>query len=115
MTTATDAQLSSKHTFVCATLTHHGISQAHTTLMADLIHGLEVLDAAAQPDQAAEIAALRQDSLRYRWLRDNTESDWAICEWQTDPVDSEGYYRDCRAPAIVDAAIDAVIAQAVQS
>jgi len=54
----------------------------------------------------AEVERLRPNAERYEWLRDNHESDWAICEWQDDP-DGLGYYRDARASHIVDAAIDA--------
>lgn len=54
-----------------------------------------------------------RDAERYRWLRDDTDSDWAICEWSHVPGD-EGYYRDARAPHIVDAAIDAAMAQGVK-
>lgn len=53
---------------------------------------------------AAELAAARVDAERYRWLRDDETSDWAICEWDHG---SSGYYRDARAAKIVDAAIDA--------
>lgn len=60
----------------------------------------------AERDQLrAEVERLRADAERYRWLRDNLESEWAICEWQDDP-DGLGYYRDARAPEVVDAAID---------
>lgn len=62
---------------------------------------------AEQIDQLrAEVERLRADAERYEWLRDNHESEWAICEWQDDP-DGLGYYRDARAPEFVDAAIDA--------
>lgn len=54
----------------------------------------------------AEVERLRANAERYEWLRDNLESEWAICEWQDDP-DGLGYYRDARASHIVDAAIDA--------
>lgn len=61
---------------------------------------------AAQRDQLrAEVERLRPNAERYEWLRDNLESEWAICEWQDDP-DGIGYYRDARAPEFVDAAID---------
>ena len=43
---ATDAELSRKHTFVRKTLAHHGIGDVPTALVADLIHGL-----AAQPEK----------------------------------------------------------------
>lgn len=60
----------------------------------------------AQRDQLrAEVERLRPNAERYEWLRDNLESEWAICEWQDDP-DGLGYYRDARASHIVDAAID---------
>ncbi len=59
--------------------------------------------------QAAQIAALRADAERYRWLRDNNRGSWAICEWSYD--EPEGYYKDARAPGIVDAAIDAALRQ----
>ena len=60
----------------------------------------------AERDQLrAEVERLRVDAERYVWLRDNHESEWAICEWQDDP-DGLGYYRDARAPEFVDAAID---------
>lgn len=62
---------------------------------------------AAERDQLrAEVERLRANAERYEWLRDNLESEWAICEWQDDP-DGLGYYHDARAPHIVDAAIDA--------
>lgn len=54
----------------------------------------------------AEVERLRPNAERYEWLRDNLESEWAICEWQDDP-DGIGYYRDARASHIVDANIDA--------
>ena len=61
----------------------------------------------AQRDQLrAEVERLRPNAERYEWLRDNLESEWAICEWQDDP-DGLGYYRDARASHIVDADIDA--------
>lgn len=61
----------------------------------------------AERDQLlAEVERLRPNAERYEWLRDNLESEWAICEWQDDP-DGLGYYRDARASHIVDAAIDA--------
>ena len=61
---------------------------------------------AAERDQLrAEVDRLRPNAERYEWLRDNLESEWAICEWQDDP-DGLGYYRDARASHIVDAAID---------
>ncbi|WP_294636584.1 hypothetical protein [uncultured Aquabacterium sp.] len=56
-----------------------------------------------QPAVPEDVA---RDAERYRWLRDNLESGWAICEWQDDP-DGLSYYRDARAPEVVDAAIDA--------
>lgn len=61
--------------------------------------------AAEREQLRAEVERLRADAERYRWLRDNLESEWAICEWQDDP-DGLGYYRDARAPEFVDAAID---------
>ena len=64
-------------------------------------------EAQAKSEPAASDA---RDAARYRWLRDNTDSDWAICEWNTDESDGIGYYRDARAPNIVDAEIDAAIA-----
>lgn len=57
--------------------------------------------------QAAELEALRADAERYRWLRDDLDSNWAICEWSHDDADGIGFYRDARAAHIVDAAIDA--------
>jgi len=65
----------------------------------------------AQLDQAVQ--QYKEDAERYRWLRDDTDSDWAICEWSHDPGD-EGYYRDARAPHIVDAAIDAAMEKGVK-
>lgn len=53
----------------------------------------------------AEVERLRPNAQRYEFLRDDINSDWAICEWQDDP-DGLGYYRDARASHIVDAAID---------
>lgn len=68
--------------------------------------GYELGQMEDQRDQLrAEVERLRADAERYRWLRDNLESEWAICEWQDDP-DGLGYYRDARAPEFVDAAID---------
>jgi len=61
----------------------------------------------AERDQLrAEVERLKPNAERYEWLRDNHESEWAICEWQDDP-DGLGYYRDARAPEFVDAALDA--------
>lgn len=61
----------------------------------------------AERDQLrAEVERLRPNAERWEWLRDNHESEWAICEWQDDP-DGLGYYRDARASHIVDADIDA--------
>lgn len=57
--------------------------------------------------QAEEVAPLRADAERYRWLRDNVDGDWAICEWSRDDPDGCGFYRDARSPHIVDAAVDA--------
>lgn len=76
-----------------------------TNNAADLaVHSQEV---EAERDQLrAEVERLRTNAERYEWLRDNLESEWAICEWQDDP-DGLGYYRDARASHIVDAAIDA--------
>jgi len=51
----------------------------------------------------------KKDAERYRWLRDNIDSDWAICEWCNDDREGTGYYRDARAAHIVDAAIDAAM------
>jgi hypothetical protein len=44
-----------------------------------------------------------RDAARYRWLRDNTDLMWSICHWSDD---DNAYFRDERAPGIVDAAID---------
>lgn len=54
----------------------------------------------------AEVESLRADAERYRWLRDDLDSDWAICEWSSSDSDGIGYYRDARAANVVDAAID---------
>ena len=61
--------------------------------------------AAERDTLRAEVERLKPNAERYEWLRDNHESDWAICEWQDDP-DGLGYYRDARLPSIVDTAID---------
>lgn len=62
--------------------------------------------------QEAEIERLRADAARYRWLRDNTEGAWAICEW-ADDSDGIGFYRDSRKPGtVVDSAIDAAMRDA---
>ena len=60
-------------------------------------------------DYGDENDRLRADAERYRWLRDNNRGSWAICEWSYD--EPEGYYKDARAPGIVDAAIDAALRQ----
>ena len=44
-----DTKLSRKHTHVRSTLKHHGIGQAHTALVADLIHDLEDIDSESTP------------------------------------------------------------------
>lgn len=63
-------------------------------------------------EAAAEIERLRADAARYRWLRDNTEGAWAICEW-ADDSDGIGFYRDSRKPGtVVDSAIDAAMRDA---
>ena len=54
----------------------------------------------------AEVERLRPNAMRYEFLRDDINSDWAICEWSHDEPDGLGYYRDARAPEFVDAAID---------
>ena len=59
------------------------------------------LDAACAKLEA-ENEALKADALRYRWVRDS-RGDWAICEWE------DRWYRDSRAPHVVDAAIDAAM------
>lgn len=55
----------------------------------------------------AAMAAAEMDARRYRWLRDDRDSDWAICEY--DQI-AGSYFMDGRAPHIVDAAIDTAIA-----
>ncbi len=58
--------------------------------------------------EPAAVLALLKDVERYLWLRDNHESDWAICEWAHD-LDGVGFYRDSRSETVVDAAIDAAM------
>ena len=58
---------------------------------------------------AAELGDAK-DAARYRWLRNNTGGEWAICEWSGRDEDGAGYYADCRHPEIIDAAIDAAMA-----
>ena len=50
-----------------------------------------------------------KEAARYRWLRDNEESDLAICEWCADHCEGTGYYRDARPAQVVDEAIDAAM------
>ena len=57
----------------------------------------------------AQAEKYAKDAARYRWLRDNQESDLAICEWCADHCEGTGYYRDARASTIVDAAVDAAM------
>lgn len=77
---------------------------AFAQLASDLAEKLAATE--AERDQLrAEVERLRPNAERYEWLRDNLESEWAICEWQDDP-DGLGYYRDARAPEFVDATID---------
>lgn len=59
--------------------------------------------------KGVELSQAEKDARRYRFLRDDLDSGWAICEW-CDDHDGIGYYRDGRAPGVVDAAIDAAIA-----
>lgn len=71
------------------------------------------LKAEAERDKLrAEVERLRPNALRYEFLRDDINSDWAICEWSHDEPDGIGYYRDARAPDVVDAAIDRAIESA---
>jgi len=63
-----------------------------TVLGSDLRLVLEALDAA------------QRDAERYRWLRDNSVSRWAICEWHF--VESK-YYKVSNTPRVVDTAVDA--------
>lgn len=84
---------------------------AHIEL-GDDSHDVVTLEAAKAYATAA-VKQYKQDAERYRWLRDDTDSDWAICEWSHDPGD-DGYYRDARAPHMVDAAIDAAMAKGVK-
>lgn len=80
------------------------LQPAFAQLASDLAVKLAATE--AERDQLrAEVERLRPNAERYEWLRDNLESEWAICEWQDDP-DGLGYYRDARAPEVVDAAID---------
>lgn len=66
-----------------------------------------------------EIESLRADAARYRWLRDNTVGIWAICVWEEDydygshygRAGDERYYRDGRSADVVDAAVDAAMAE----
>jgi len=70
----------------------------------------------AERDQLlAEVERLRPNALRYEFLRDDINSDWAICEWSHDEPDGIGYYRDARAPDVVDAAIDLAIEAAKEA
>lgn len=59
--------------------------------------GLEVL-----AQQSLQQEQDRIDAERYRWLRDNRESDWTICLW-----DGFEYIRGGLTPEIIDAGIDA--------
>lgn len=91
------------HTVLIAKLRDRFPDSGYVYVLAD--EAADALEA-----QAREIEALRADAGRYRWLRDNTEGVWAICKWECNStLDMEGYYRDGRAPAIVDAAIDAAM------
>lgn len=58
--------------------------------------------------EPAAVVELLKDVERYQWLRDNHESDWAICEW-AHGLDGIGFYRDSRSETVVDAAIDAAM------
>lgn len=70
----------------------------------------------AERDQLrVEVERLRPNALRYEFLRDDINSDWAICEWSHDEPDGIGYYRDARAPDVVDAAIDRAIEAAKEA
>ena len=60
----------------------------------------------------AELEEAKRDAARYRFLRDDMDSDWAICEWDGSAYDGAGFYRDARASHVVDAAIDEAIAAA---
>ena len=76
----------------------------------------QVASLEAERDQLrAEVERLRPNALRYEWLRDDINSDWAICEWSHDEPDGIGYYRDARAPDVVDAAIDRAIEAAKEA
>lgn len=57
---------------------------------------------AALAQQSAQQEQDRIDAERYRWLRDNRESDWTICLW-----DGFEYIRGGLTPEIIDAGIDA--------
>lgn len=53
------------------------------------------------------------DAARYRYLRDNSTKDWAICEWLEDPIRG-AFYKCEQEPHVVDAAIDAVLSATTQ-
>ena len=64
--------------------------------------------AKAERIDPAELDALRKDAERYRAIRDGKCGDWGLCEW-VEVGDEWGYFRDARAPHIVDTAIDAAM------
>lgn len=59
---------------------------------------------AAEAALRSAIQEVVRDAERYRWLRDDGDSDWAICQWH-----GGDYYCEGRAAAVVDAAIDAAM------
>lgn len=94
---------------ICCLDINHATEESQDTDEAQMAANASLI-AAANPARIARLLdrleAAEADAGRYRWLRDDLNSDWAICEWSHDEPDGIGYYRDARAADVVDAAID---------
>ena len=101
----------------CMPLTDHATAAKRITELEAKVRELQQkLDAAldvvvdlggeVRLPEIEEAKKRRADAERYQWLRDNTDSNWAICEWSHDAYTDASYYRDSRAAHVVDAAID---------
>jgi hypothetical protein len=101
-TVLTDDELGRQHAFVRSTLAHHGISQAHTALVADLIHGLEDLNASQRQARQKSLPVVDKREVRFGTQEQRMRTLEEVC----------GVPAHVRAAQILDAFKDAPFVQA---